>query len=87
MAHTKAQRAVRGNRDSRAKRRGVKIFGGAPVFPGNIILRQKGSKVRPGDGTMICDDFTIMALKKGVVLFKQKQGNTYVSVVDSPVKN
>jgi len=81
MAHTKAQRAVRGNRDSNAKRRGVKVFGGASVEAGNIILRQKGTKVKPGIGTMLCNDFTIMALKKGTVQFKKKLGDMYVSVV------
>jgi len=81
MAHTKAQRAVRGNRDSNAKRRGVKVFGGASVEAGNIILRQKGTKVKPGIGTMLCNDFTIMALKKGTVQFKKKLGDIYVSVV------
>lgn len=81
MAHTKAQRAVSGNRDSNPKHRGVKIFGGATAEPGNIIIRQKGTKVRSGDGTMLCNDFTIMALKKGIVQFKKKQGDMYVSVV------
>lgn len=81
MAHTKAQRAVSGNRDSNAKRRGVKIFGGASVEAGNIIIRQKGTKVKPGDGTMLCNDFTIMALKKGTVQFKKNRGYMYVSVV------
>lgn len=81
MAHTKAQRAVRGNRDSNPKNRGVKVFGGALVEAGNIIVRQKGTIVKPGIGTMLCNDFTIMALKKGTVQFKKKLGNMYVSVV------
>jgi len=80
MAHTKAQRAVRGNRDSRPKRRGVKVFGGAPVEAGNIIIRQKGTRFRPGLNTMLGNDFTIMALKKGVVSFRKKLDNTYVDV-------
>lgn len=81
MAHTKAQRAVSGNRDSNSKRRGVKVFGGATVESGNIIVRQKGTKIRPGNGTMLCNDFTIMALRKGVVQFKKNRGEMYVSVV------
>ena len=44
MAHTKSQGAVKGNRDSISKRRGVKVFGGEVVRPGNIIIRQKGTK-------------------------------------------
>ena len=81
MAHTKAQKTVRGNRDSRSKRLGVKVFGGQFVNPGNIIIRQKGTKVNAGLGTMLSRDFTILALKKGKVKFFQKKGEAYVSVV------
>ena len=81
MAHTKAQRAVRGNRDSRSKRLGVKIYGGEAVIPGNIIIRQRGTKVRAGDGVLLGRDFTLMALKKGTVKFSVKHGQSYVSVV------
>lgn len=81
MAHTKQQKAAKGNKDSRSKRRGVKVFGGATVVAGNIILRQKGSKVWPGDGVMVAKDFTLMALKPGTVKFLQKKGKQFVSVV------
>ena len=81
MAHTKAQRAVRGNRDSRSKRLGVKIFGGQQVIPGNIIIRQKGTKVRAGEGVHLSRDFTLIALRQGRVKFFQKKGNKFVSVV------
>ena len=80
MAHTKAQKAVSGNRDSAAKKRGVKLFGGESVNPGNIIIRQKGTKFRPGVGTMLGNDFTIMATKKGTVTFKKRLGQRYVFV-------
>lgn len=80
MAHTKAQKAVRGNRDSRSKRLGVKIFGGQSVKPGNIIIRQKGSKVNAGSGTLLAKDFTIMATKQGIVKFKNLRGEKYVYV-------
>ncbi|OGK62345.1 hypothetical protein A2334_03045 [Candidatus Roizmanbacteria bacterium RIFOXYB2_FULL_38_10] len=80
MAHTKAQRAVRGNRDSAPKKRGVKKFGGELVIPGNIIIRQKGTKFKAGEGTMLGNDFTIMATKKGVVTFKVRYGQKYVFV-------
>ena len=83
MAHTKAQKAVKGNRDSRSKRLGVKIFGGEKVFPGNIILRQKGSKTNAGEGTMLSKDFTIMAVKEGFVKFGKKRGESYVYVTQS----
>jgi large subunit ribosomal protein L27 len=81
MAHTKQQKAAKGNKDSRSKRRGVKVFGGQSVVAGNIIIRQKGSKVWPGEGVMITRDFTLMARKAGTVKFLKKQGKQLVSVV------
>jgi large subunit ribosomal protein L27 len=80
MAHTKAQKTVRGNRDSTSKRLGVKIFGGSLANPGNIIVRQRGSKVFAGPGTMFGKDYTIMAMKKGVVHFYKRFGKDYVAV-------
>lgn len=80
MAHTKAQRAVRGNRDSRSKRLGIKVWGGQIVDAGNIIVRQKGTKVRPGDGVLQGKDFTLMALRAGVVKFYERSGKQYVTV-------
>ncbi len=81
MAHTKAQKTVKGNRDSQSKRLGLKLFGGQVANPGNIIIRQRGTKVNAGPGTMLGRDFTIMALKKGLVKFYKRQGEAYVSVV------
>lgn len=81
MAHTKAQKTVRGNRDSKSKRLGVKVFGGGVVEPGNIIIRQRGTKVNAGPGTMLSRDFTILALKKGAVKFYQKRGEAFVKIV------
>lgn len=80
MAHTKAQKAVKGNRDSESKRLGVKIYGGEKVYPGNIIIRQRGTKVNAGDGTMLSKDFTIIALREGTVKFLIKKGEAYVMV-------
>jgi len=80
MAHTKAQKAVKGNRDSRSKRLGVKVYGGQKVMPGNIIIRQKGSKVNAGNGTLLSKDFTIVALREGKVKFYSRQGEKYVAV-------
>jgi len=82
MAHTKAQKAAKGNRDSRSKRLGVKIFGGQSVKPGNIIIRQRGTKIRAGDGTKLSRDYTILALRHGVVEFYQHYGKKYVRVVN-----
>jgi large subunit ribosomal protein L27 len=80
MAHTKAQKTVKGNRDSRSKRLGIKIYGGQVAQAGNIIVRQRGTKVNAGPGTMLGRDFTIMAMKKGKVNFFTKLGKAYVRV-------
>ncbi|MFC1627410.1 50S ribosomal protein L27 [Patescibacteria group bacterium] len=63
------------------KRRGVKRFGGEKVRTGTIIVRQKGTKFHPGDNVGQGRDFTLFALKDGVVKFFQKQGRKLVSVV------
>ena len=81
MAHTKAQRAVKGNRDSQPKRLGVKLFGGQKARAGNIIVRQRGTKFWSGEGTMLSNDFTIVALRDGEVKFYQKQGKKYIKVI------
>ncbi|CAN5134844.1 50S ribosomal protein L27 [soil metagenome] len=83
MAHTKAQRAVKGNRDSISKRRGVKLYGGQVAHPGNIIIRQKGTVVHPGNGVMLARDFTLMALIEGTVEFYKREGRQFVKVVES----
>ena len=74
MAHTKAQGAVKGNRDSRAKRLGVKVYGGQRVTAGNIIVRQKGTKFRPGKGTSMGKDYTVFSLIDGTVVFNLRKG-------------
>ncbi|HVZ66913.1 MAG TPA: 50S ribosomal protein L27 [Patescibacteria group bacterium] len=81
MAHTKSQGAVRGNRDSISKRLGVKLFGGQKVVPGNIIVRQRGTKMHPGTNTSMGKDFTIFSLSEGVVNFKTLRGKKLVEVV------
>ncbi len=80
MAHTKSQKAAAGNRDSISKRRGVKKYGGEKVIPGNIIIRQKGSKFFAGTGVMTSRDFTLIALKDGIVEFRKIRGKQYVFV-------
>lgn len=82
MAHTKAQGSVKGNRDSRAKRLGIKKYGGQTVTTGNIIVRQKGTKFKPGDGVSMGKDFTIFALLDGTVSFKTKLGKKVVNVIN-----
>lgn len=83
MAHTKAQGSVRGNRDSRAKRLGVKLYSGQKISKGNIIIRQKGTKIFAGVGVSMGNDFTLFAVKDGVVDFKRSKGKKVVNIVNS----
>jgi large subunit ribosomal protein L27 len=71
MAHKKGQGSSRNGRDSNPKMRGVKRFGGEVVQAGNIIVRQKGTVFHPGDGVGLGRDYTIFALRDGVVEFSQ----------------
>lgn len=87
MAHTKSQGSVRGNKDSIAKRLGVKMFGGQVVRTGNIIVRQKGTKFHPGNGTSMGGDYTIFAMTEGVVSFKNSRGKKYVEVINGRTTN
>ncbi len=80
MAHTKSQGAVKGNRDSRAKRLGIKKYGGEKVSRGNIIVRQKGTKVFPGAGVAMGHDFTLYALETGSVSYKLRHGKKMAEV-------
>ncbi len=82
MAHKKAGGSSRNGRDSESKRLGVKKFGGEAVVPGNIIVRQRGTKWHPGQGVGLGKDHTIFATVEGNVNFRQKaNGRTYVSVM------
>lgn len=81
MAHKKGGGAVSKNRDSAGKRLGVKIYGGQAINPGNIIVRQRGTRIFPGVGTMLGRDHTIFAISKGWVKFRQKQGKKFVDVI------
>jgi large subunit ribosomal protein L27 len=69
MAHKKGQGSSRNGRDSRGQRRGVKKFGGERVIPGNILVRQVGTKIHPGTGVGMGRDYTLFALVPGVVTF------------------
>jgi len=80
MAHTKAQGAVKGNRDSISKRLGVKIFGGESIAAGNIIVRQKGTKFHSGPNTTLGRDYTITSTANGTVNFKMQRGKKFVEV-------
>ena len=75
MAHKKGQGSTNNNRDSAGRRLGVKKFGGETVIAGNIILRQRGTKVHVGANVGIGKDHTIYSLIEGVVKFEQKDKN------------
>jgi large subunit ribosomal protein L27 len=82
MAHKKAGGSSRNGRDSAGRRLGVKKFGGESVIPGNIIIRQRGTKWHPGANVGIGKDHTIFAKAEGVVSFhKGKNERAFVSVV------
>ena len=82
MAHKKAGGSLRNGRDSAGRRLGVKKFGGEHVIPGNIIIRQRGTKWHPGDNVGIGKDHTIFAVVEGNVSFSEKKGGrTVVSVL------
>ena len=81
MAHTKAQRAVKGNRDSISKRLGVKLFGGEIAHPGNVIMRQRGTKVRAGAGGLVLRGFSLITLKERGVTFFDRLGKPEVKII------
>jgi large subunit ribosomal protein L27 len=74
MAHKKGAGSTKNGRDSNSQRLGVKKFGGEVVIPGNIIVRQRGTKFRPGEGVMMGKDHTIFAVTEGYVEFKRIRG-------------
>ena len=81
MAHKKAGGSSRNGRDSESKRLGVKKFGGEAVVGGNIIIRQRGTRVYPGANVGMGKDHTLFSLVDGIVRFhKGKLGRKFVSV-------
>ena len=82
MAHKKAGGSSRNGRDSEGRRLGVKRYGGQVVLAGNILVRQRGTKVRPGQNVGMGRDHTLFALVDGEVKFATKAGGrTYVSIL------
>ena len=82
MAHKKAGGSSRNGRDSAGRRLGVKLYGGQSAVPGNIIVRQRGTKMWPGDGVGMGKDHTIFATTEGQVTFKKGlKGRTFISVL------
>lgn len=82
MAHKKAGGSSRNGRDSAGRRLGVKKYGGEAVIPGNIIVRQRGTRWFPGDGVGMGKDHTIFATSPGHVKFRKGiKGRTFISVI------
>lgn len=84
MAHKKAGGSTRNGRDSKPKYLGLKLFGGEEVNPGNIIVRQRGTKFYPGKNVGIGSDHTLFATVAGTIEFSVKGPNNrrYVSVIE-----
>lgn len=83
MAHKKGQGSVKNGRDSKAKRRGVKKFGGEAVVAGNIIVRQCGTKWHPGKNVGLGRDYTIFSLVDGKVRFDRDGSRVNVDAVEA----
>jgi large subunit ribosomal protein L27 len=83
MAHKKGQGSVKNGRDSRSKRLGVKKFGGQAVIAGNILIRQRGTKVHPGLGVGMGRDHTLFALIDGRVMFDKESRRINVVVASN----
>lgn len=82
MAHKKAGGSSRNGRDSAGRRLGVKLYGGQSAIPGNIIVRQRGTRFWPGNGVGLGKDHTIFATVEGHVTFhKGLKGRTFISVL------
>ena len=82
MAHKKAGGSSRNGRDSAGRRLGVKKFGGESVLAGNIIVRQRGTKVNPGQNVGMGKDHTLFALIEGRVAFSEKSGGKMFVAVE-----
>jgi large subunit ribosomal protein L27 len=82
MAHKKGQGSSRNGRDSPGQRRGVKVYGSEVVRAGNILVRQLGTRIHPGDGVGLGKDHTLFALVDGLVKYSRTVGDRrVVSVV------
>jgi len=80
MAHKKGQGSSRNGRDSNSQRRGTKLFGGQQVHAGSILVRQVGTRIHPGRGVGLGRDFTLYALRDGVVHYGRSRGRVVARV-------
>jgi large subunit ribosomal protein L27 len=81
MAHKKGGGSSRNGRDSTSKRLGVKVFGGEAVSAGAVIVRQRGTRIHPGDGVGKGGDDTLFALRDGTIRFHESRGRKYASIL------
>ena len=81
MAHKKGGGSTRNGRDSTSKRLGVKAFGGEEVSAGSVIVRQRGTRIHPGEGVGKGGDDTLFALRDGTIEFHESRGRKYASVL------
>ncbi|MBI3073396.1 MAG: 50S ribosomal protein L27 [Deltaproteobacteria bacterium] len=85
MAHKKGQGSSRNGRDSQGQRRGVKRYGGQPVLAGNILVRQRGTQIHPGQHVGCGRDYTLFAKIDGVVKYEKfGKGRTRVCIIPTP---
>ena len=84
MAHKKGLGSSRNGRDSNAKRLGVKVFAGETVTGGEIIVRQRGTRFKPGEGVGIGKDDTLFAQAEGILEFTMRRKKRVVNVVPAP---
>ena len=87
MAHKKGLGSSKNGRDSQSKRLGVKIFAGQQVKAGMIIVRQRGTRFRPGPGTGLGRDHTIFAMREGVVEFRRSGEKRFIAVFPASAGN
>lgn len=80
MAHKKGAGSTRNGRDSQPKRLGVKVYGGEAVTSGNILVRQRGTKIHPGFNVMRGFDDTLFSVIQGIVRYEESRGRKLVSV-------
>lgn len=86
MAHKKAGGSSRNGRDSEGRRLGVKKYGGEAVIPGNIIIRQRGTRFHPGSNVGMGRDHTLFALTEGHVVFRRSSGGRTFVMVTAPTE-
>jgi large subunit ribosomal protein L27 len=84
MAHKKGGGSSRNGRDSNPQYLGVKAFGGETVTAGSVIVRQRGTRIHPGDGVGKGSDDTLFALREGTVTFLSSRGRKFASIVTVP---